>query len=91
MLATIFAINLKLQRKMRGLSQEKLAMLSGLHRTYIAGIETARRNVSLKNIEKLALALEISAVEFFQDPDKTPNRSCNGKKRARKITKEPKE
>ncbi len=44
----------------RGWSQEVLAELSGLHRSYISGIERTRRNVSLDNIEKIALALEVS-------------------------------
>lgn len=59
MLAKIFAENVKKYRNVRGYSQENLAERSGLHRTYIAGIETVTRNVSLKNIERIALALDI--------------------------------
>lgn len=59
MLAKIFAENVKRYRNVRGYSQENLAERSGLHRTYIAGIETVTRNVSLKNIEKIAIALDI--------------------------------
>ena len=47
-------------RKGKGLSQEKLAFKCGLHRTYISDIERGSRNVSLKNIEKIAKALGIS-------------------------------
>ncbi len=41
----------------RGWSQEKLAAVTGLHRTYIGGIERGERNVSLQNILEIARAL----------------------------------
>ena len=47
-------------RKQKGFSQERLAFKSGLHRTYISDIERGSRNVSLKNIEKIAKALGVS-------------------------------
>jgi len=59
MLTHIFSENVKKYRKQKGLSQEKLAELADLHRTYIGGIELNKRNVSLINIEKIAKALEI--------------------------------
>ena len=59
MLLGIFARNLKLYRADKGLSQEKLAELAGLHRTYISAVERERRNISLENIERIANALEI--------------------------------
>ncbi|HXF44368.1 MAG TPA: helix-turn-helix transcriptional regulator [Candidatus Paceibacterota bacterium] len=46
-------------RKKAGLTQEKLAEKSGLHRTYIAGIEIGKRNVSVKSLEKIAKALDV--------------------------------
>ncbi len=48
---------LRLQKK---LSQGKLAKLLDVHPTYISGIERGKRNLSLKNIEKLANALDAS-------------------------------
>ena len=50
----------------RGLSQEKLALLSGLHRTYIGAIERGERNVSFKNIEKIAKTLKVNLEELFR-------------------------
>jgi len=47
------------------LSQENLAERADLHRTYIADIERGVRNVSLKNIEKLARALGVSVADLF--------------------------
>jgi len=47
------------------LSQEELAEIAGLHRTYVADIERGTRNVSLKNLVKLIHALDISLSEFF--------------------------
>ena len=55
-----FGDKLRQIRKQKGLSQEKLALKCGLHRTYISDIERGSRNVSLKNIEKIAKALGIS-------------------------------
>lgn len=43
-----------------GISQEELANRANLHRTYIAGVEGGTRNVTLKSVEKLARALEVS-------------------------------
>lgn len=49
-----------------GLSQEKLALKADLDRTYIAGVENGKRNLSLKSLEKIVLALEISFEDFFK-------------------------
>lgn len=50
----------------QGLSQEVLAQKAGLHRTYIGGIERGERNVSLENIQKIALALDSTITRLFQ-------------------------
>ena len=60
-----FGQRIKELRKQKKLSQERLASKSGLHRTYISDIERGSRNVSLKNIEKIAKALSISIIELF--------------------------
>ena len=56
-----FGEHIKELRKHMGLSQEQLALLADLDRTYISGIERGKRNVSLINLLKLAKALEIPA------------------------------
>lgn len=55
----MLAANIRKYRKQAGLSQEQLAEKTGLHRTYVGGIEQRRINVSVKNVEKIAQALGI--------------------------------
>ena len=52
-------------RKKKGFSQEELADRSGLHRTYIGGIERGERNLSLQNIIALAEGLDCEIAELF--------------------------
>ncbi|HIZ88357.1 MAG TPA: helix-turn-helix transcriptional regulator [Candidatus Mucispirillum faecigallinarum] len=66
-LLKIFSFNVKKFRQIRKLSQEKLAEISNLHRTYISDIECGRRNVSIENIEKIANALQIDAYLLLKD------------------------
>jgi len=49
-------------RRTRGLSQQQLANKTGLHRTYISGVERGQRNVSLLNIHRIAAALGVVAL-----------------------------
>ena len=58
-----FGKNVQKYRISQGLSQEKLAELAGVHRTYIGMIERAEKNITLCNIEKIAKALNIE--EFY--------------------------
>jgi transcriptional regulator with XRE-family HTH domain len=60
-----FGLRIKELRQKKGLSQEALAFKAGIDRTYMTGVETGKRNVSVKNIEKIIAALEIPVSEFF--------------------------
>ena len=54
-------------RKEKGYSQEKFALLINMDRTYLASVETGKRNISIKNIKKITDGLEISLEELFKD------------------------
>lgn len=60
-----FGNRLREVRQAAGVSQERLAELAGLHRTYVSSVERGLRNISLVNIEKLARALEVSLAELM--------------------------
>lgn len=55
----------KALRNNMGISQEELADMVGLDRTYITSVERGKRNISIVNVEKLAKALQVSLAEFF--------------------------
>jgi transcriptional regulator with XRE-family HTH domain len=56
-------------RLKRGMSQEELAYRAGLHRTYIGMIERAEKNITLRNIQKIADALGVTISELFANAD----------------------
>ncbi|MBI5470451.1 helix-turn-helix domain-containing protein [Candidatus Kaiserbacteria bacterium] len=60
-----FGANLVHIRQKRGLTQVNLAKKSGLHRSFISGVEKGERNITLETIAKLGHALEISSAELF--------------------------
>jgi transcriptional regulator with XRE-family HTH domain len=63
----LFGKRLREIRERVGVSQEKLAELAKLHRTYVSSVERGKRNISLVNIERLALALGVSLKELMPD------------------------
>lgn len=62
-------LNIKRIRVNAGLSQEKLAALADLHRAYIGQIERGEKNIGLKNLEKIANALDVSVRVLLDVPN----------------------
>ncbi len=52
-------------RKERNISQEQLASKSKIHRTYLSSVERGLKNISVENIEKVAVALEVEIRDLF--------------------------
>ena len=65
MVQTQFGKRVRELRLVRGLSQEDLAFRSGVHRTYLGGIEQGKRNPSLKNVAAISKALGVTLSELF--------------------------
>ena len=61
-----FGKKLRSIRTKKNMSQEELADKAGVHRTYIGMVERAEKNITLKNINKLAKALGVKLSEFFE-------------------------
>lgn len=68
----VFARNVRKYRKRLALSQEDLADMSELHRTYVGSVERGERNVSIDNMERLAVALKVKLGDLLTDDDGTP-------------------
>lgn len=64
----ILASNLRAMRQERGLSQEALADIAGLHRTYVSSVERCERNATLDTLDRLSLALGITSSDLLKEP-----------------------
>lgn len=65
----VFGTNVRKYRNEKGISQEKLAELSGLHRTYISDVERFQRSIALENIQRIADALEVETYKLFLEKE----------------------
>ena len=68
-LRDVLAFNVRAARVRLGLSQEQLGFAANLDRTFVSQVERARINVSLDNIERLALALHVPAHDLLHRPE----------------------
>lgn len=62
----IFASNVRKERQKLSISQEKLAELSGLHRTYIGAVERCEKNITLISAQKIANTLKLDLSYLLQ-------------------------
>jgi transcriptional regulator with XRE-family HTH domain len=62
-----FGERIRTLRKAAGWSQEELAAVCGLHRTYVGAVERGERNISLINIVRLARSLRVKPTDLMED------------------------
>jgi transcriptional regulator with XRE-family HTH domain len=65
----LFGQNVRLAREKKSWSQERLSEESGLHRTYISGIERGVRNPTIEIVQQIAIALDINIPDLFVSPN----------------------
>lgn len=68
-LVAVFAANVRRKRQQLGISQETLAERAGVHRTYIGMLERGEKNVTIYNIERIALALGVEPAFLLTNPE----------------------
>lgn len=64
----LFGLRLAEVRRAKGLSQERLALESGIARSYLGGVERGQRNIALLNIHRLAEALGVPPAYLLEPP-----------------------
>lgn len=72
-IVSVFASRVRNKRKERGLSQEGLADLAGLHRTYIGGLERGEINATLRSANRIAAALDATLAELLHGAENPPS------------------
>lgn len=66
--------NLRRYRQSRGLSQEALADVLGVHRTYMGGVERGERNLTLRSLERIADSLGVKPLDLLRAPRRPSRR-----------------
>ncbi len=76
----VLGYRLRETRQARNLSQENLAVLSGIHRTYVSSVECGRRNISILTLTRSAHALGVTTASLLTPHTcvKSPKKSGNG-------------
>jgi DNA-binding XRE family transcriptional regulator len=64
---SLLALNVRAMREERGLSQEKLAELAELHRTYLSSVERCQRNIGIDGVARIAQALKVRIADLFSE------------------------
>lgn len=67
-LQRIAGANIRAYRRERGVSQEELANVLGVHRTYMGGVERGERNLTLRSLERLAERMGVDPVTLLTPP-----------------------
>jgi transcriptional regulator with XRE-family HTH domain len=65
---SLLGLNVRLAREEKGWSQDRLSEESGLHRTYISGVERGVRNPTIEVVQQLANALDVCIEHLFTEP-----------------------
>ena len=76
-IAKVVGQRIRNYRTQKGLSQDKLAELSGFHPTYIGQLERGEKNATLESIEKITSALHISLSTLFESIDSVSDGTRN--------------
>lgn len=66
MITELLGKRIKELRTQKGFSQEKFSLLIGMDRTYFASVELGKRNISIKNIQKISNGLGVTLEELFK-------------------------
>jgi transcriptional regulator with XRE-family HTH domain len=62
----LFGKRVRERRLALGLTQQELADRAGLHRSYVGEIELGRRNITIKNVVKIAKALQVDIASLLK-------------------------
>ncbi len=84
MITTAIGLRIRELRQKAGHSQESFSAKIGMARTYFAEVETGKRNISVRNLKKIADGLGVSLATFFDSPIFSENAEVKPAKRTRK-------
>lgn len=80
-----FALNLRRIRVAKQISQDELALTSGVERSYVGYVERGAKNPTIKTVEKLAIALGCKVSELFEEIAEGEEKSITTLPRGRKT------